>query len=70
MSGLLYIMKTFKEGIIYTVTETRYVKTYTPPVKTVSCHTQTEEDTFTYEDFEPSAGYKYLREERKTSYKK
>lgn len=70
MAGLLYIMKTFKEGIIYTVTETRYIKTYTPQVQTVSCHTQTEEETFTYEDFEPSAGYKYIKQDRKPLYKK
>ncbi|XP_052058859.1 uncharacterized protein LOC127699145 isoform X2 [Mytilus californianus] len=62
IAGLLYILKTFKEGIIYTVTETRYIKTYTPPVNVVSCHTQTEEEKITYEDFEPNAGYKFYRQ--------
>ncbi|VDI48446.1 Hypothetical predicted protein [Mytilus galloprovincialis] len=62
IAGLLYILKTFKEGIIYTIRETRYIKTYTPPVNVVSCHTQTEEEKITYEDFEPNAGYKYYRQ--------
>jgi hypothetical protein len=63
--GTLYIVKTFKDGLVYTVTETRYVKTYSPPVNVVSCHTQTEEETFRYEDFEPNAGYKVYKEARR-----
>ncbi|KAJ8308439.1 hypothetical protein KUTeg_013313 [Tegillarca granosa] len=67
--GCLYIVKTFKDGIVYTVTETRYVKTYTPPVHTVShtISTQTEDDKYyadvqSYEQSEEPSGA-YQREQ-------
>lgn len=65
IAGILYVVKTFKEGLIFTVTETHYIKTYSPPVDVVSCYTQTEDETFRYEDFEPSEGYKFYRERKK-----
>ncbi|XP_033733981.1 uncharacterized protein LOC117323083 [Pecten maximus] len=53
--GLLYIVKTFKDGIVYTVTETRYVKTYTPNVNMLvhEMATQTDDDRY-YEEISPN----------------
>nr|XP_022329139.1 uncharacterized protein LOC111128040 isoform X1 [Crassostrea virginica]XP_022329140.1 uncharacterized protein LOC111128040 isoform X1 [Crassostrea virginica]XP_022329141.1 uncharacterized protein LOC111128040 isoform X1 [Crassostrea virginica] len=43
--GLLYILKTFKDGIVYTVTETQYIPTTTPVIKVITheISTQTED---------------------------
>ena len=45
MCGLLYILKTFKDGIVYTVTETQYIPTTTPVIKVITheISTQTED---------------------------
>lgn len=48
MCGLLYILKTFKEGVVYTVTETRYIPTLTPSIDLVTheISTQTEDSEY------------------------
>ncbi|XP_062603263.1 uncharacterized protein LOC134265030 [Saccostrea cucullata] len=48
LCGLLYILKTFKEGIVYTVTETRYIPTPTPSINIVTheIYTQTEDSEY------------------------
>lgn len=46
--GLLYILKTFKEGIVYTVTETQYIPTTTPVIKVVTHEISTQTDDQQY----------------------
>lgn len=46
--GLLYILKTFKEGIVYTVTETQYIQTTTPVIKLVTHEISTQTDDQQY----------------------
>lgn len=46
--GLLYILKTFKDGIVYTVTETQYIPTTTPVIKLVTHEISTQTDDQQY----------------------
>ncbi|KAK3093725.1 hypothetical protein FSP39_019324 [Pinctada imbricata] len=46
--GLLYIVKTFRDGLVYTVTETRYVKTFTPSVRVVTHNIETQTEDYKY----------------------